>query len=243
MTYVRRYWPLALLVAVVAFVLFARGLALDHWLRGFEDAEKAADVRHYQEKAARLGKALGVLQERARISAELAANRPKVSVNLPVNKTPPGEQNTPGLKPAVSGAISPPDPQPVVIATVPDTINRATVTINDTSYAVPVRVAEVVRDFQAEAMAADKLREAIPPVVTAATETIAAADTAIAEKKRGFFRRLLSGSVTVVCYTGGAAVGAAGGAAIGAVVGNIGGAAAGGAAGAIAGLGLCRAIR
>lgn len=225
MRIVRKWWPL---IAAVALILLARGIALEHWLQGFEDAESAADVRHYREKAARLGKSLTALERRVHVGDSLAALRPRVTTSIGTGRVTPN--------PAPSRPVVP--QPPVGIEVIPVVVvdyfrDTATVTINDTAYVVPARVAEVVQGHLTELANADAMRAAADTVVKDARETVAAADTAIATaaKKRGFFRRLMSGSITVVC--------AAGGAGIGAVVGNVPGAIAGAGGGVL----LCKLAR
>ena len=100
----------------------------------------------------------------------------------------------------------------------------ATVTINDTAYAVPLRVAETVLEMKTELAAADRLRvvadsvaRAVPPAVTVATIAVAAA-----KKKPGFFSRLRAGLTDLGCAGAGAGAGAFVGKTRGAVVGAVG---------------------
>lgn len=137
-------------------------------------------------------------------------------------------------------ALGRPMALPAVPPETPPTGQLATVTINDTAYAVPVRVGVEVARMTQELANADSLRKTAVTVVGAVREAVPAADSAIAtaSRKPGWLRRLFSKSVTVLCAAGGAGVGAA----VGTIAGG-GGAIPGAIIGAGGGVGICEVAR
>lgn len=177
--------------------------------RALQD-EQEASRRAWQAQRANLERRSAQLARRVAIGDSIAKNRPRVAVQI----HPKGERVLVRASDSVHAD-----------ANEPDTVNTATVTINDTSYAVPVRVAEVVEQQRVELANADTLRAVADTTTRAIDLAVPAADSAIVAlgKRPGFLVRALRATGVALCAGGGAAVGSAvagvGGAAGGAVVG------------------------
>jgi hypothetical protein len=206
-----------LLVALALLALAVIGSRYEALFDAARERELAATQRAWQAQRARLLKSAQILEARAEKSERLAAARPRVVVRIPAVDS-------------LRVPVSQPIPSDTGIRTSAAMDTLAAVTINDTSYAVPVRVAVVVDSLLVELAHADSLRAAADTVLRQIPITVVAADSVItvATKKRPWFVRWLGKAKTALCAAGGAflgslagnegaAVGAAGGVAICAV--------------------------
>lgn len=213
--------------AIFALVLLNLQLRLENQLTGALENERVTTERLWKVKKAKLEAAVARLEHRAHVADSLARLRPRIVVTLPAPRT-------------TTAVPVAPDSAATDTGTVVARDTLATVTINDTAYAVPVRVAQVVEALRIEAVNADTMRADVKATVEAAHEAVPAADTAIAaaKKKPNWFMRQLGKATTVLC--------AAGGAAIGGAIGSAGGGAGaipGAIMGAGAGAGICEVAR